>query len=345
MQSIELSAKSVFICRAHSRRKSYSLRSYTLAANGIFPGRADSSMQNSIGIAAAVGAYVLWGILPIFWKSLHAVPAQEILLHRMVWSLFFTLGLILLMGRLRSLAAIIRNRRSLLLFSMAALLLSGNWLLYIWAVNAGYVIEASLGYFINPLVSVLLGVIFLTERLRPGQIGALVIALLGVMYLTFYYGQFPWIALSLACSFGLYGFLHKKVSAPAIEGLCLETMVLFVPAAVVLLVWEVDGRGAFGHGDLLQTSLLLGTGLITSWPLLLFGFAAQRISLTHLGLLQYIAPTINLLLGIFLYHEPFPPERMAGFGLIWSALFIYMAEGAMLRRRRHQGLGQVPTGG
>lgn len=302
-------------------------------------------MQYSTGIIAAVGAYVLWGILPVFWKALRAVSAQEILCHRMVWSLFFTIGLILLMRRMGSLIAIIRNRRSLSLFSLAALLLAGNWLLYIWAVNAGYVIEASLGYFINPLISVLLGVIFLTERLRPGQIGALVIALFGVMYLTFYYGQFPWIALSLACSFGLYGFLHKKISAPALEGLCLETMVLFLPAAVMLAKWEVDGSGAFGSGGTGQMALLFGTGLITSLPLLLFGFAAQRISLTHLGLLQYIAPSINLVLGIFLYHEPFPPERMVGFALIWSALLLYMMEGTLLKRRRKRDLQHAAAGG
>lgn len=302
-------------------------------------------MQYSTGIIAAVGAYVLWGILPVFWKALRAVSAQEILCHRMVWSLFFTIGLILLMRRMGSLIAVIRNRRSLSLFSLAALLLAGNWLLYIWAVNAGYVIEASLGYFINPLISVLLGVIFLTERLRPGQIGALVIALFGVMYLTFYYGQFPWIALSLACSFGLYGFLHKKISAPALEGLCLETMVLFLPAAVMLAKWEVDGSGAFGSGGPGQMALLFGTGLITSLPLLLFGFAAQRISLTHLGLLQYIAPSINLVLGIFLYHEPFPPERMVGFALIWSALLLYMMEGTLLKRRRKRDLQHATAGG
>lgn len=301
-------------------------------------------MQYYHGMVAAVGAYVLWGILPIYWKALHSVSAQQILCHRMVWSLFFTAALIVLLRRLRSLERICRDRRNVLLAGLAGLLLAGNWLLYIWAVNAGYVIEASLGYFINPLISVLFGVIFLAEKLRPGQIGALWVALSGVIYLTFYYGQFPWIALCLACSFGVYGLLHKKMTMPALEGLCLETAALFLPATLFLLAAEVRGAGSFGHGDLWQTSLLLGTGLITSLPLLLFGFAAQRISLVHLGLLQYIAPTINLLLGIFLYNEPFPPARMMGFVLVWSALGIYMMEGVLLRSRRRRSMRHAAAG-
>lgn len=302
-------------------------------------------MQYSTGVVAAAGAYVLWGILPMYWKALRAVPAQEILCHRMVWSLLFTGGLILLLKRLGSLARIVHDKRSVVLSSAAALLLAGNWLLYIWAVNAGFVIEASLGYFINPLISVVFGVIFLGERLRPGQLGALLIALAGVMYLTFYYGQFPWIALCLASSFAIYGLLHKKTSAPALEGLCLETMVLFLPAVLFLLTAETRGSGSFGHGGLPETALLLGTGLITSLPLLLFGFAAQRISLTHLGLLQYIAPSINLVLGIFLYHEPFPLVRMVGFVLIWSALVLYVAEGMIVKNRQRRALRRAVVEG
>lgn len=297
-------------------------------------------MHSSTGILAAIAAYALWGVLPMYWKALAAVPAQEILCHRMVWSLVFTGMLIVALRRVHSLGRLLCDRRSLGLFAMAAVLLSGNWLLYIWAVNAGYVIEASLGYFINPLISVLFGVIFLKERLRVGQIGSLLLALAGVVYLTFYYGQFPWIALCLASSFAVYGLLHKKTAAPALEGLCLETMVLFVPAAVFLSTLEVRASGAFGQGSQLQLMLLLGSGLITSLPLLLFGFAAQRISLTHLGLLQYIAPSINLVLGIFLYHEPFPPVRMVGFILIWAALVLYVAEGLYLKNRQKRRLRQ-----
>ena len=292
-------------------------------------------MHNSSGLLAATGAYILWGILPMYWKALKSVPAQQILCHRMTWSLLFTLGLILLLKRSSSLFRVIRDRKSIIMFSAAATLLAGNWFLYIWAVNAGYVIEASLGYFINPLISVIFGVIFLKERLRPGQIGALFIAFCGVMYLTIYYGQFPWISLCLASSFAIYGLLHKKSSAPALEGLCLETMILFLPAAIFLFSKEIDGSGSFGHGGFTQTALLFGTGLITSLPLLLFGYAAQKISLTHLGLLQYIAPSLSLMLGIFLYHEPFPLTRMVGFILIWSALALYIIEGLILKKRQH----------
>jgi chloramphenicol-sensitive protein RarD len=174
------------------------------------------------------------------------------------------------------------------------------------------------------------------ERLRAGQVGALLVAFSGVVYLTLYYGQFPWIALCLACSFAVYGLLHKKTSMPALEGLCLETMVLFLPAAAFLIQREVAGTGSFGHGGITQTVLLFGTGLITSLPLLLFGYAAQKISLTHLGLLQYIAPSINLLLGIYLYHEPFPVTRVVGFVLIWSALLLYIAEGLLLKNRQRR---------
>ncbi len=291
-------------------------------------------MQQYSGIIAATGAYILWGFLPIYWKALQNVPAQEILCHRMAWSLLFTMGLILLMRRCTSFVKIVRDRRRVMIFSVAAMLLAGNWLLYIWAVNAGYVIEASLGYFINPLISVVFGVIFMKERLRRGQLGALLLAFLGVLYLTFYYGQFPWIALCLACSFAVYGLLHKKTSTPALEGLGLETLVLFLPATVFLLYLEAGGTGAFGLGGFNQSLLLLGTGLITSLPLLLFGYAAQNISLTHLGLLQYIAPSISLILGIFLYEEPFPLSRMIGFILIWSALLLYIVESLVLRRRQ-----------
>ncbi len=295
-------------------------------------------MQQHSGMLSAVCAYILWGFLPVYWKMMKSVPAPEVLCHRMVWSLFFTAGLILLLKRYRSLEHIVHSRKNLALYGAAAILLAGNWLLYIWAVNAGYVIEASLGYFINPLIAVLFGVLFLKEKLRRGQIGALLMAFAGVLYLTLYYGQFPWIALCLACSFAIYGLLHKKTSAPALEGLCLETAVLFLPALVFLIFLDVKGSGSFGHGTTRQTLLLFSTGLFTSLPLLLFGYAARKISLTHLGLLQYIAPTISLLLGIFIYHEPFPLTRMVGFGLIWSALIIYVAEALMLKNRQRVAL-------
>ena len=295
---------------------------------------------HSSGILAALSAYTLWGLLPLYWKLLAAVPAYEILCHRMAWSLVFTFGLIAVTGRLRSFSRHLRDKRTCAVFTVAALLLAVNWLLYIWAVNSGHVIEASLGYFINPLITVLFGVFFAGERLRPLQWAALFIALCGVLFLTFFYVLFPWIGLTLASTFALYGLLHKKSSLPALEGLSLETLVLFGPAFLFLLFREVAGAGVFGHGGTAQTLLLAGTGFITSLPLLLFGYAAHRIPLSLLGLLQYAAPTINLLLGIVLYREPFPLMRMVGFILIWLALLVYVLEGLVLRRRRNRLLGQ-----
>ena len=295
-------------------------------------------MSQYSGVLAAAAAYGIWGFMPIYWKALTGVPAEQILCHRMVWSLAFTLGLIAVTGRMRSLLKSVADRKSVVLFSCASALLAVNWLLFIWSVNAGYVIEASLGYFINPLIAVAFGVVFIGEKLRRGQWAALVLALIGVLYLTFWYGQFPWIALTLATTFALYGLLHKKTSLPALEGLSLETLVLFMPALAYLAAAEATGEGAFLHGGMRQTILLSGTGLVTSLPLLLFGFAARRIPLSTLGLLQYIAPTINLFLGILLYNEPFPPERMIGFMIIWCALLMYLGERLVLKARQKRAL-------
>ena len=295
-------------------------------------------MSHYSGVLAAAAAYGIWGFMPIYWKALTGVPAEQILCHRMVWSLAFTFGLIAVTGRVRSLLKSLADRKSVVLFSCASALLAVNWLLFIWSVNAGYVIEASLGYFINPLIAVAFGVVFIGEKLRRGQWAALLLALIGVLYLTFWYGRFPWIALTLACTFALYGLLHKKTSLPALEGLSLETLVLFMPALVYLAAAEAAGEGAFLHGGMGQTILLVGTGVATSLPLLLFGFAAHRIPLSTLGLLQYIAPTINLFLGILLYHEPFPPERMIGFMIIWCALLLYLGERLVLKARQKRAL-------
>jgi len=285
------------------------------------------------GVLAASVAFVIWGVLPIYWKLLQGIPAYEILCHRMSWSVLVTFGLILILGKKRSLWQALKNPRTVVIFTLIALLLACNWLIYIWAINAGHIIEASLGYFINPLINVLFGVIFFRERMRPAQWAALFLVCCGVLYLTIYYGQFPWIAITLAVSFAIYGLLHKKTSVPPLEGLCLETIVLFVPAVLFLLVMETKGYGSFGHISLSQSLLLAGTGLVTAVPLLFFGYAASKIPLSTLGLLQYLAPTINLLIGIFMYGESFPKERMIGFTLIWVALLLYVGEN-MVRRIR-----------
>ncbi|WP_205747198.1 EamA family transporter RarD [Desulfopila sp. IMCC35006] len=292
-------------------------------------------MINFAGLMAAAGAFIIWGVLPAYWKLLQQVPAYEILCHRMSWSLVLTLGLVFLTGRRAIFRQALKDRQNLITFTTTGLLLALNWLLYIWAVNAGFIVEASLGYFINPLINVFFGMIFFQEKMRPIQWFALLLAGLGVLYLTFYYGRFPWIALVLAVSFGLYGLLHKKNSLGALDALCLETGVLFLPAAAVLIGLAWKGGGSFGRIDLSGTLLLVGTGFITTVPLLLFGYAAQKIPLSTLGLMQYLAPSINLLLGIYIYGEEFPPARMVGFMLIWSALVIFMAEN-LLRHFRNK---------
>lgn len=298
-------------------------------------------MKRSSGIIAASCSYILWGILPIYWKALKAVPALEILCHRMFWSLLMTFALIVLLRRQGEFRAALSNRVHLLTYSLTALLLAVNWLIYIWAVNIGFILEASLGYFINPLITVLFGVFFFKEKMRVGQWLALVLVCIGVGYLTFYYGRFPWIALSLASTFAVYGLLHKKASLPALDGLCLETLVFFIPAGGYLLYGYSNGSGAFLHGGLSQNILLIGTGLITSLPLVLFGFAAHKIPLSTLGLLQYSAPTINLFIGIFMYHEDFPQSRMIGFVIIWSALILYLGEGLLVRNRARRAVLQA----
>jgi chloramphenicol-sensitive protein RarD len=288
------------------------------------------------GILFGIAAYSLWGFLPLYWKALQEVPAGEILANRIVWSFVFVLILLSLQRKWRWLKPALGQRRVLITFTVTALLLAVNWFVYIWAVNAGFVIETSLGYFINPLVNVLLGVFFLRERLRKGQLAAITMAFGGVLYLTFSYGAFPWIALTLAFSFGFYGLLRKTAPLPAAEGLTLETALLTLPSLAVMLYLGRTGSGHFAAGDPRLSLLLIGVGVITAVPLILFAAAAQRITLTNLGLLQYIAPTIQFLLGVFVFNEAFGREQLAGFALIWSALLVYSVESIWVGRRRRR---------
>ena len=279
------------------------------------------------GTLYAIGAYGLWGLLPLYWRALHDVPALEILAHRVVWALLITLGLVVLRREGRGLLGAFAKPRVVGVFAVSALLLSVNWFVYIWAVNAGHVVETSLGYFINPLVNVALGVLFLHERLRPGQAVAVVIALIGVLYLTFLYGSPPWIALALAGSFGAYGLIRKTASLESLAGLTLETLLIAPLALGYLLFLEYGGQSAFLHASVPTSALLIGAGLVTAVPLLLFGAGARKITLTTLGLLQYIAPTIQFMLGITVFGEPLSPQRLIGFSLVWLALAIYTVEG------------------
>jgi len=285
------------------------------------------------GILAGIGAYTLWGLFPIYWRLLEKDPAIEILAHRMVWSLLFMVALLTLQKEWRSLGVVLRNRRTVLVYTLSAVILAINWFTYIWAVNAGYVVEASLGYFINPLVNFLLGVIFLGEKLRPWQVGAVILAGVGVVYLTVSYGSLPWISLVLALSFGMYGLIKKTAGLESTHGFSLETMVLFLPALGYLLYRQSTGVGAFVNQGPFISLLLILAGPVTSIPLLMFGYAARKIPLSMLGFIQYITPTLQFLLGVFVYLEPFPAARLVGFSLIWLALVVYSLEGVFYSRR------------
>ncbi|MBC7955140.1 MAG: EamA family transporter RarD [Cytophagales bacterium] len=280
----------------------------------------------STGALYAALAFALWGIFPLYFRQIAHVPSGEILIHRIVWSLVFVLVVLSVRRQWSWLKPVLRQPRVLAAFTASALLLSVNWLTYIWAVNNGHVIDASLGYFINPLVNVLLGYTVLHERLRRMQWVALGLAAAGVLWLTIQAGHLPWIALALAGSFGAYGLLRKVATLGALEGLTLETLLLAPIAALVLGVWMFNGSSTFPAPDLPTNAWLIAAGPITAIPLLLFAAGARRISLTTLGLLQYIGPTIQLALGLWLFHEPFSVARLFGFALIWLALALYSAE-------------------
>ena len=286
------------------------------------------------GIWYAVGAYMLWGILPIYWKALLHVSGVQITSHRIIWAFLILLIAVFVLRRGRELLSAGQNPRILLAYSATAILIAINWGVYIWAVNANLIIETSLGYYINPLLSVLVGVIVLRERLRSPQWLAIGIAAAGVIYLTLTYGRLPWVALTLAFSFTIYALIKKKIALDAFQGLTIETGVLLVPSLVLVLLSEAGGGGPFLSGDLRTTMLLIGAGLATTAPPLLFVLAAQRISLSLIGILQYLSPTMQFLLDVFLYHEPFSHNQLIGFSLVWLALVVFGAERLAAARAR-----------
>jgi chloramphenicol-sensitive protein RarD len=278
------------------------------------------------GIAYAASAFLCWGLFPLYFKLLQQVPPLELLLHRMVWCLVFLLVVLTSRRQWQWFGPILRQPRILASFALSATLLSANWFLYIWAINNDRIVEASLGYFINPLVNVMLGFLLLKEHLRPTQKLAVLLAALGVAWLTWQTGALPWIALVLAGSFGSYGLLRKTAALGALEGLSLETMLL-APLAIACLIWlTISGTAAWPQLTLGHQGLLLLAGPITAIPLLLFAAGARRIPLSLLGMLQYIGPSLQLAIGVWLFHEPFGPTRMLGFAIIWSALAIYSLE-------------------
>lgn len=290
------------------------------------------------GILYAALAYTAWGLLPLYFHQLQQLDSFEIVVQRTVWALVFVLGLLVVRRQWAWLGGVVRSPRVLAAFALSALLLSSNWLIYIWAVNHGHVLDASLGYFALPLANVAMGYLFLQERPRPAQWFAVAVAASGVLWLGLQAGHVPWVALALALTFGFYGLLRKLAVLGALEGLALETMLL-APLAVGLLVYGVvQGHSVLVLGDRATIGWLLLAGPLTAIPLLLFAAGARRIPLTTLGLLQYISPTLQLFMGIWLFHEPLPQARLVGFVLIWLALLVYSAEGWWFSRR-----GASPT--
>ena len=285
------------------------------------------------GIVYAALAYVAWGLFPLYFKQVAQVPSLEVVMHRTLWSLVFVFAVLAVRRQWAWMAAVLRQPRVLGAFALSAVLLSGNWLTYVWAVQNHHVVDASLGYFILPLVNVALGFAFLHERPRPGQWLAVAVAAAGVLWLTIQAGRLPWIALVLALSFGFYGLLRKVAVLGALEGLALETLVLAPVAAAVLGWWAWQGQGALLQADVPTLGWLLLAGPLTAVPLLLFAAGARLIPLATLGILQYISPSLQFALGVWFFHEPFQPARLAGFVLIWAALCVYTAEGWWAGRR------------
>ncbi|MCL4270422.1 MAG: EamA family transporter RarD [Anaerolineales bacterium] len=284
------------------------------------------------GILSGIAAYAMWGFFPIYWKLLHDVPALQLLGHRIGWSFLLLMGFIFVTRQWQDFRTSAFNLKVLGIYTVAGVLLSINWLIYVWGVNAGFIVETSLGYFINPLLSVLFGVFFLREKLRPMQWVPIVIAAIGVIYLTVTYGRLPWIALSLAVSFGLYGLVKKLSPLGSVYGLTLETGIVFPIALIYLIFVQVNGTGEFLHDGLTVDLLLIGGGIVTTIPLLMFASAAKQIPLNMIGVLQYFAPTIQFLIGVFIYKEPFDTTRLIGFGIVWLALIIFWVENIIAHR-------------
>ncbi|MGO9116243.1 MAG: EamA family transporter RarD [Desulfomonilaceae bacterium] len=275
------------------------------------------------GFWYAVGAYSIWGLLPVYLKLLQHVPALQIVSHRILWCSLVVCGAIVLSRQWAAFREALLAPSVVKVYIAAALLIAINWSVYVWAVNSGFVVEASLGYFINPLVSVFLGVVLLHERLRQWQWVAIGFATAGVLYLALAYGRLPWIALTLAFTFAFYGLVKKIGPLGSLFGLMLETGILAAPSLICLLYFDTIGQGAFLHTGAVTDMLLVGTGLVTAVPLLMFAKAARRIPLSLLGILQYIAPTLQFLLGVIVYQEPFSQSQLIGFSFVWAGLVIF----------------------
>lgn len=283
-----------------------------------------NSTQLRIGIVYAAAAYVMWGLLPLYWKLLKSVPPEQILAHRIVWSFLFALVLLVVWKRGGAFRQALSNRKTLLAVSVCGMLISGNWFIYIWAVNHDHIVETSLGYYINPLFSVLLAMLVLKERMNIWQQAALILAACGVAVLAVQYGKIPWVALALAFSFGLYGLAKKLLaSIDSTVGLALETLAVTPVALGYILFAETNGTGVVGQTSPLLLLLLTGGGIVTALPLLWFAQGSKTVPLSTMGFVQYISPTITLALGVLLYHEPFTTVHLVSFSFIWSGLALY----------------------
>ncbi|MBX5462470.1 MAG: EamA family transporter RarD [Steroidobacteraceae bacterium] len=286
------------------------------------------------GFGATVGAFAIWGLFPLYLYGLTSVPALEITAHRVVWSCVFVLAWMAVRGDLGKLSAAIARPGVLTRLAASAILVSVNWLAFVWAINENRVVDVSLGYYINPLLNVVLGILVLSERLNRTQWIAVALAALGVAYLTVETGQLPWIALTLATSFGLYGLIRKTASVEALPGLAIE-MILLVPFAVGFLIWcEMKGTAALGHSGLVVDVLLVASGIVTAVPLFLFSYGARLIPYSTVGVLQYLAPSMQLACAVLVFGEPFQRGRAVGFALIWAALIVYACDGLLRARRQ-----------
>jgi chloramphenicol-sensitive protein RarD len=292
-----------------------------------------SQQESLAGVVYTAVAFLIWGLSPIYWKVLHTVPALEIIMHRIIWSFVFLLIVHVFQRHGNEFTAALKKRSTFLVLIPTTMILSFNWFIYIWAVNNEHILQASLGYFITPLVNVLLGMIFLRERLRPLQTVSLVLAGIGVLYLTVYYGKFPWIALSLAFAFGFYGLIRKVAPVSSFVGLSLEILFLSGPAMAYLIFLDSKGAGALFHMGIKIDLFLMGTGFLTAFPLLLFILGTRRLNLSTVGFLQYIAPSFMFLLGVFLYNEPISRVQILTFALIWTALCIYSTDSVRYYRQ------------
>ncbi|MFD7102251.1 EamA family transporter RarD [Streptomyces celluloflavus] len=295
------------------------------------------------GLAYGFAAYTMWGLLPLYWHLLDAASPSEILAHRMAWSLPVAVVILAVLRRWSWIGPLLRQPRRLALILVCAVVISANWFLYIWAVNSGHVLEASLGYFINPLVSIAFGVLVLRERLRPMQWTAVGVGTLAVIVMTLAYGKVPWISLGLAFSFATYGLVKKGIKLDGIEGFSAETALQVLPALGFLIFLGTRGESAFTSGGTGQALLLAGCGIATALPLICFGASAVRLPLTTIGMMQYLAPTFQFVLGLTVFHEAMPAERWAGFALVWLALVVLTWDALRTARRGRAALADAGT--